>query len=122
MLASKKPWNLLRTDFTSRRGVGYLPGFALLLACGLAGAPTAIAADLAEAEKLFRTGRYDECVRLVDDEIANMAWSESWRHLKIRSQLATGKYSEAIASLEEALRRFPERVFRCDCWAATSIA
>ena len=51
------------------------------LACTAAGA-----ADLEEAEKLFRTGRYDECLRVVDEEIGNDGWSEPWRHLKIKSR------------------------------------
>ena len=49
-------------------------------------------------------------MQLVDDEIGSTGWSEPWRHLKIKCQLATGKYSEAMASLEEALRRFPASI------------
>ncbi len=70
----------------------------------------AVAADREEAEKLFRTGRYDECLRLVDEEIASDGWSEPLRHLKIKSQLARGKYPDALASLEEALTRFPASI------------
>jgi tetratricopeptide (TPR) repeat protein len=47
---------------------------------------------------------------MADEEIAAAGWSEPWRHLKIRCQLATGKYGDAIASLEDALRRFPASV------------
>jgi tetratricopeptide (TPR) repeat protein len=47
---------------------------------------------------------------LVEDEIAGSGWSESWRHLKIKVQLATGKYPEAIATAEDALRRFPASI------------
>ena len=55
----------------------------------------AFAAELADAEKLFRTGHYDECLRMVDEEIAGSGWNEAWRHLQIKSQLARGKYAEA---------------------------
>ena len=60
-----------------------------------------------EAEKLFRTGRYDECARLVDEELDGDGWSEPWRHLKIKTALATGKYAEASAR-RGSLRRFPQ--------------
>jgi tetratricopeptide (TPR) repeat protein len=71
---------------------------------------SAVAALPEEADALFRAGRYDECSRLADEEIASSGWTESWRHLKIKSQLATGKYTDAIVSLEDALRRFPASV------------
>jgi tetratricopeptide (TPR) repeat protein len=84
--------------------------FALLLALWLCGASMAIAADLGDAEKLFRTGQYDACLRMVDDELSNGAWSEPWRHLKIRTELARGKDVEAMAAFEDAVRRFPDSV------------
>ncbi len=70
----------------------------------------AIAADLDDAEKLFRTGKYDECAKAVDAGIENDGWSEAWRHLKIKTELARGKDKEAIAALEEALIRFPASI------------
>ena len=82
----------------------------LFFVVGVVSVGGASAADRDEAEKLFRTGRYDECVRQVDEEIASDAWSEPLRRLKIKSQLARGKYSEALATLEEALTRFPASI------------
>jgi tetratricopeptide (TPR) repeat protein len=69
-----------------------------------------MAADLEDAEKLFRTGHYDECLRLVEEELGNGAWNEPWRHLKIRTALVRGKDAEAMAALEDAMRRFPASV------------
>ncbi len=69
-----------------------------------------MAADLEDAEKLFRTGQYDACLRMVDEELDNGAWSEPWRLLKIRTELIRGKDAEALAALEDALRRFPASV------------
>ena len=70
MLASTTLWNCPRRDFRCRRGIGLLGTFALFFAVGLGCSGRAVAADREEIEKLFRTGRYDECLRLVDEEIA----------------------------------------------------
>ena len=106
MLASTTLWDRPRNDSRCRRGFGLLGTFALFFTFGLGCSEWAAAADREEIEKLFRTGRYDECLRLVDDEIAGDGWNEPLRHLKIKSQLARGKYPEALASLEEAVTRF----------------
>ena len=68
------------------------------------------AADLTEAEALFRAGKYEECAKLCDDEIAADGWNEGWRALKISSEMERGKYAEALISTETAVRRFPTSV------------
>jgi len=93
-----------------RSRIGILERVALLVCLGLSCSAAAFAADLEEAEKLFRTGRYDECARVVDEEIGNDAESEPWHHLKIKTELARGKDAEAIAALEGGLRHFPASV------------
>jgi tetratricopeptide (TPR) repeat protein len=67
-------------------------------------------ADIEDARKLFYAGRYEECARAVDEGIDHDSWNEAWRHLKIENQLATGKYEDALATLEEALERFPASI------------
>ena len=47
-----------------------LTRLALTLGCVLVVATPVPAADMAEAEKLFRTGKYAECEQLAADEIA----------------------------------------------------
>ena len=42
--------------------------------------------------------------------IENDGWSEPWRHLKIKTELARGRDKEAIAALEEALHSFPASI------------
>ncbi len=91
-----------------------IPAFCLLV-CSVAAA-----AELADAEKLYRTGRYDECARMADEEINSVGWNEPWRHWKIKSELARGKYADALVSLEDALRRFPASVAVASGWAARS--
>jgi tetratricopeptide (TPR) repeat protein len=75
----------------------------------LAGPTTA--ADLEEAEALYRTGKYDECARVAAEEIAGaQGWGERWRILKVSAEMQRGKYAEAMDSLERAIRRFPASV------------
>jgi tetratricopeptide (TPR) repeat protein len=95
--------------FPRRGGSGRLKRAILTLCSGFL-CSAAAAADLGEAEKLFRTGKYDECAEAVDLGIENNAWGEPWRHLKIKAALARGRDKEAIAALEEALPRFPASI------------
>ena len=71
------------------------------------GGTVAAAADLSEAEKLFRTGQYDQCAALAGAEIGKDADDQRWCLLKIQAEFTRGKYGEAMASLEDGLRRFP---------------
>src|SRR4051794_28990802 len=80
-----------------------------LLTLPLLSTPAAAASelDLGDTETLLRTGKYDECAKKAAEEIGRGLWSERWVHLKIKAEMAQGKTSAAVASLEEALRRFP---------------
>ena len=49
-------------------------------------------------------------MRAVTEGVDNDPWSEPWRQLKIKNELATGKYEDAMATLEEALQRFPASI------------
>ncbi|MFI5455508.1 MAG: peptidase MA family metallohydrolase [Isosphaerales bacterium] len=110
MLASAAQRESPRCGRGRRSRIGPLESVALLVCLSLSRSAAAFAADLEEAEKLFRTGRYDECARVVDEEIGNDAGSEPWHHLKVKTELARGKDAEAIASLEGSLRHFPASV------------
>ncbi len=69
----------------------------LVVACWLS--PVA-AAELDDAEKLFNSGKYGECIKACEQAIAGNAWPEGWRLLKIRAEMATGKYADALKSYE----------------------
>ena len=45
--------------------------------------PRCAAADLAEAETLFRTGRYEECAKLAEEEVESGVWAVSYTHLTL---------------------------------------
>lgn len=79
-------------------------GWWCVLAC-LGSLPDARAVDLGEATKLLNQGKYVECVEMTGEAIAEGQYSETWRELKMKAELATGLYPEALATLDESLER-----------------
>ncbi len=98
-----------RSRFWCAAYPGRLRKCIISLCFGLMGS-AANAADLEDAEKLFRAGKYEECATAVEVEIENDGWSEPWRHLTVKTELARGRDQKAIAALEEALVRFPASI------------
>src|SRR5256885_3710889 len=66
----------------------------------------ASAADLADAQKLFNTGKYSECIAACNEATQGRQLDEGWWILKIRSELTTGKYARALETCETAVDRF----------------
>ena len=64
------------------------------------------AVEVADARKLFNTGRYTECIDACDEAVAGRQWDDSWYLLKIRAEMATGQYAQALESLQAGLDRF----------------
>jgi tetratricopeptide (TPR) repeat protein len=64
------------------------------------------AATLDEAQKLYNTGEYDDCTAACAAAIEQNQWHMAWRLLKIRSELASGRYSDALATYEAAMSRY----------------
>jgi tetratricopeptide (TPR) repeat protein len=71
----------------------------------LAAFPT-FAADLDDVRKNFLKGKYDDCIEAAQEALKDRFSDEEWRHLLIRSYLATGKYPEAMEATTAALRRY----------------
>lgn len=70
-------------------------------------AAPAAAADLFEATQLYRTGKYAECIDYTAKAIAEDTFSENFRLLKIKAELETGRYADALKTWEDAQQRFP---------------
>ncbi|MBA3313199.1 MAG: peptidase MA family metallohydrolase [Planctomycetota bacterium] len=66
---------------------------------------TASAASYSDAVEFFRTGKYEDCARLAEQELLRTAWNEDWRVLKIRSEMTLGRYQAALETLEAGLQR-----------------
>ena len=75
-----------------------------------AAASASVADDLADARELFQTGRYLECIQASEAAIDDRTWNETWWHLKIRSELMVGQYSQSMATLRGGLTRHPSSI------------
>jgi tetratricopeptide (TPR) repeat protein len=67
---------------------------------------TCFAADFDDAKRLFRSGRYDECIEICKTEVERGVWNESWSRLLIETYLTTGQYFDARSIYEEAIERY----------------
>jgi len=66
----------------------------------------ATAADLQVAERLFKTGKYDECIVIAKAEVERTVWNEGWPRLLVAAFLYTGEYEAAIQVYEANIERF----------------
>lgn len=93
-------------DARHDRGGGIRRIVALVIAIGIA-FTTARGADIADAEKLLRTGKYAECEKLAADEIAGGTEFVRWWELKARAEVARGQYEQAGKSIEVGRTKAP---------------
>src|SRR5688572_12547608 len=107
---------MLRTAF--RRGMASRRATRLttlvVLACCLMGSSSWSAAlaqeSPAAAEKLFRLGEYQQVIEMADKAIAARQLDERWYLLKIRAEMATGRYAEAMKSYEAGGGRYDQSI------------
>ncbi len=78
-------------------------GVALVIVSVAGAAP---AADIVEGHRLYDSGKYAECIEAAAKPIAAGEPSEGWPLLKIRAELALGRYADAQKTLDAALTRF----------------
>ena len=71
---------------------------------------TSHAADPAEAWKLYRTGKYVECIAACNKAIEDRSWSYDWRVLLIKSLMTTGQYDVAGEAAEAAYKRYSNNI------------
>jgi tetratricopeptide (TPR) repeat protein len=94
----------------SRTGGWALAGAWLLPALVAVATLPARAADLADAQKLFNTGKYAECITACADAIADNRLDEGWPLLKVRAELTTGQYQKALETYQAATERHERSV------------
>jgi tetratricopeptide (TPR) repeat protein len=70
-------------------------------------APPPARGDYGEAIELYRTGKYAECIESTEEGIAEGGANENLWTLKIRAELALGRYQAAEKSLSEGLKQLP---------------
>src|SRR5688572_17763410 len=82
----------------------------LLVGLWMVFAAAAPAAELADAQKLFNTGKYAECITACETAITTNQFGEGWWLLKIRAELATGRYPEALKTYESGVDRYDSSI------------
>jgi tetratricopeptide (TPR) repeat protein len=78
----------------------------------LAQSSPVLAADADDAQKLFQKGDYAGCISEAQQAVndSSTRWDEQWPLLLARAQMAVGKYPEAQATINRALRDFPSSI------------
>lgn len=64
------------------------------------------AVTVAECQKMLATGQYNECLEATTKAIAERSYGEEWPILKTQSEMALGKYPEALASIAAGIERY----------------
>lgn len=94
------------------KSIGRLCQFSFLLASLTAclSADSVHGQSLSEAKNLFNAGKYAECLEMSEKGVAEYSWYESWRHQKLEVELALGRYTEAMKTVEGTLKDFPSSI------------
>jgi tetratricopeptide (TPR) repeat protein len=66
--------------------------------------------EFVQAESLYRSGKFAGCVDVTAKAISDGARDESWSALRLKAELALGRYTDAAKTFETALGTFPEAV------------
>ena len=93
-----------RFDHHTRPTASAVVVCAILLALG---SSSTRADDLEDAEKLYRTGQYEECNKAAILATSKGFRDERWSALRIETERARGRSKEALIATDEALQRFP---------------
>src|SRR3954469_15325332 len=92
---------------TWRRGGPGGGGIGGALICFAAGG---WAADLEDVQKLYRGGKYVECIEACDSALKNNQWGVGWWITKLRGEMGGGKYDEALKTYEAGVKRYDESI------------
>ncbi len=67
--------------------------------------------DYQRGLELYRAGKYSEVVALAAvAELDAFMFDEGWAVLKANAQMSSGKYADALKTLDESLKRFPNSI------------
>jgi tetratricopeptide (TPR) repeat protein len=99
-----------RINTRERRRRGSRAGWGCLLVFSLATAFSSAAVELVDAQQLFKTGKYAECIDACAEAIAAPRWGEGWWVLKLRAELTTGRYADALKTQALGLARYEDSI------------
>src|SRR4051812_24744822 len=81
-------------------------GVVLVLLALLVG--SSARADVADATKQLWAGQYSQCIDSCRKAIDAKQTDENWWLLKIRAEMATGRYADALRTYQSGLVRLPQ--------------
>ena len=85
----------------------FFTGSLVLLLCLCRPVASAAVPDIVEGLKLLNTGKYGEAMTTVETALKEDASDEEWILLKVRLQMTTGKYADALGVVTNGFRRYP---------------
>src|SRR5436190_22251630 len=68
------------------------------------------AQEQSDAAALFKKGDYQQCIEMTTKALEASRWGVGWWMLKIRAELATGQYEQALKTYEAAVDRYDENI------------
>lgn len=80
--------------------------FLILLAMNFGSGRLPAAETVAACQEMLYSGRYAECLKATTEAIANRSYGEDWPILKTESQIALGKYPEALETIAAGIERY----------------
>ncbi len=93
-----------------RAGRRHLICLVFVAVCQVAFAFRTVAAELDSIEKLYATGKYAQCMAAAQEQVDRGVWNDRWPRMLIRCQLTTGRYRDALATYEVALKRYASNI------------
>ena len=83
-----------------------MPLCVLGLVCLLGWPARLCAIDLDDAQALFRSGQYDQCIEVTRAEVERGIWNDGWSKLLMRCLLIKGEYEQAAEVYGKVAEKF----------------
>ncbi len=78
----------------------------VLVLLGLPSSAFSQSGDLEQLRILYAAGKYDQCISKADEFIKANNYGETYRTLKVRAELARGKYADAVKTIEQGIEKY----------------
>jgi tetratricopeptide (TPR) repeat protein len=101
------PRSALKTSSVVRT---HSPGVAIAFALVALFASSARAADIADAQGMLRAGKYAAAIEESAKGVEAEPWREGWWLVKVRAELITGRYGDALKTVQAGLQRHADNV------------
>ena len=98
------------SNYLARVAIGSACHWLLTIAILHAFAAPSRASEMDDVKNFFRSGNYEACITLANEQVERGVWNELWPRMLIESYLATGNYPAALKAYEKAQERFAESI------------